>query len=84
MILLSSKGLLSAAAIRSLHAVSICSDEDSIRVVKRERSASLLAEITHFLHAVKPLRTLVGDQAASEFEQNVKGNEVMAMVISGL
>jgi mannose-6-phosphate isomerase len=34
-----------------------------------------LAEITHFLHAVKPLRTLVGDQAASEFEQNVKGNE---------
>jgi hypothetical protein len=24
---------------------------------------------------VKPLRTLVGDQAASEFEQNVKGNE---------
>ncbi|OQE18111.1 hypothetical protein PENFLA_c022G08842 [Penicillium flavigenum] len=34
-----------------------------------------LAEITHFLQAVKPLRTLVGDQAASEFEQNVKGNE---------
>ncbi|KAK4861509.1 hypothetical protein LT330_003544 [Penicillium expansum] len=34
-----------------------------------------LAEITHFLQAVEPLRTLVGDQAASEFEQLVKGNE---------
>ncbi|KAJ5135450.1 uncharacterized protein N7515_004728 [Penicillium bovifimosum] len=34
-----------------------------------------LAEIVHFLHAVKPLRTLVGDQAATEFEKLVKGNE---------
>ncbi|KAJ5420988.1 hypothetical protein N7465_003507 [Penicillium sp. CMV-2018d] len=34
-----------------------------------------LAEITHFLQAVEPLRTLVGDQAASEFEKLVKGNE---------
>ncbi|KAJ5188333.1 Mannose-6-phosphate isomerase [Penicillium cf. griseofulvum] len=34
-----------------------------------------LAEITHFLQAVEPLRTLVGNQAASEFEQLVKGNE---------
>ncbi|EKV06150.1 Mannose-6-phosphate isomerase [Penicillium digitatum] len=34
-----------------------------------------LAEITHFLRAVEPLRTLVGDQAASEFEQLVKGKE---------
>lgn len=34
-----------------------------------------LAEITHFLQAVEPLRTLVGDQAASEFEQLVRGNE---------
>ncbi|KAI2733081.1 hypothetical protein CBS147332_96 [Penicillium roqueforti] len=34
-----------------------------------------LAEITHFLQAVEPLRTLVGKQAASEFEQIVKGNE---------
>ncbi|KAI2687759.1 hypothetical protein CBS147333_5252 [Penicillium roqueforti] len=34
-----------------------------------------LAEITHFLQAVEPLRTLVGNQAASEFEQIVKGNE---------
>jgi len=34
-----------------------------------------LAEITHFLQAVEPLRTLVGDKAASEFEQLVKGNE---------
>ncbi|KAJ5793870.1 Mannose-6-phosphate isomerase [Penicillium paradoxum] len=34
-----------------------------------------LAEITHFLQAVEPLRTLVGEQAASEFEQLVKGNE---------
>ncbi|OJJ49941.1 hypothetical protein ASPZODRAFT_128524 [Penicilliopsis zonata CBS 506.65] len=34
-----------------------------------------LAEITHFLQTVKPLRALVGDQAASEFEQTVKGSE---------
>jgi mannose-6-phosphate isomerase len=34
-----------------------------------------LAEITHFLQAVEPLRTLVGDKAASEFEQLVKSNE---------
>ncbi|KAJ5332350.1 Mannose-6-phosphate isomerase [Penicillium brevicompactum] len=34
-----------------------------------------LAEIAHFLQAVEPLRTLVGDKAASEFEQAVKGNE---------
>lgn len=34
-----------------------------------------LAELTHFLQAVEPLRTLVGNQAASEFEQLVKGNE---------
>ncbi|KAJ5382464.1 Mannose-6-phosphate isomerase [Penicillium concentricum] len=34
-----------------------------------------LAEITHFLQAVEPLRTLVGNQAASDFEQLVKGNE---------
>ncbi|KAJ5826839.1 Mannose-6-phosphate isomerase [Penicillium robsamsonii] len=34
-----------------------------------------LAEIAHFLQAVEPLRTLVGNQAASEFEQLVKGNE---------
>jgi mannose-6-phosphate isomerase len=34
-----------------------------------------LAEITHFLKAVEPLRTLVGNQAASEFEHLVKGNE---------
>ena len=34
-----------------------------------------LAEITHFLQAVEPLRKLIGQQAASEFEQSVKGNE---------
>ncbi|KAJ5789827.1 uncharacterized protein N7518_006838 [Penicillium psychrosexuale] len=34
-----------------------------------------LAEITHFLQAVEPLRTLVGNQAAREFEQIIKGNE---------
>ncbi|PKX94031.1 mannose-6-phosphate isomerase pmi1 [Aspergillus novofumigatus IBT 16806] len=34
-----------------------------------------LAEITHFLKAVAPLRQLVGDQAASEFENTVKGSE---------
>ncbi|KAJ5950503.1 Mannose-6-phosphate isomerase [Penicillium vulpinum] len=34
-----------------------------------------LAEITHFLQAVEPLRTLVGNEAASEFEQAIKGNE---------
>ncbi|CAI7674336.1 unnamed protein product [Penicillium manginii] len=34
-----------------------------------------LAEITHFLQAIQPLRTLVGSQAAGDFEQAVKGNE---------
>ncbi|KAJ6120747.1 Mannose-6-phosphate isomerase [Penicillium sp. IBT 18751x] len=34
-----------------------------------------LAEITHFLQALEPLRKLIGSQAASEFEQAVKGNE---------
>ncbi|KAJ5575107.1 hypothetical protein N7450_009006 [Penicillium hetheringtonii] len=34
-----------------------------------------LAEITHFLQAIQPLRDLVGEQAASDFEQAVKGNE---------
>lgn len=34
-----------------------------------------LAEITHFLQALEPLRKLVGSNAASEFEQTVKGNE---------
>lgn len=34
-----------------------------------------LAEITHFLQAIEPLRNLVGEQAAGEFEQIVKGNE---------
>jgi mannose-6-phosphate isomerase len=34
-----------------------------------------LAEITHFLQALEPLRKLIGSQAASEFEQTVKGNE---------
>lgn len=34
-----------------------------------------LAEITHFLQAVEPLRTLVGEQAASGFEQLIQGNE---------
>lgn len=34
-----------------------------------------LAEITHFLRAVEPLRTLVGDKAASQFEESIKGNE---------
>lgn len=34
-----------------------------------------LVEITHFLQALEPLRKLVGSNAASEFEQTVKGNE---------
>lgn len=34
-----------------------------------------LAEIIHFLGALKPLRELVGEQAASEFENTVKGSE---------
>ena len=33
-----------------------------------------LAEITHFLQAIQPLRKLVGEQAASDFEQAIKGN----------
>lgn len=34
-----------------------------------------LGEILHFLNTVKPLRTLVGNQAANDFEQIVKGSE---------
>lgn len=34
-----------------------------------------LAEIVHFLQAIKPLRDLVGEQAAAAFETAVKGNE---------
>ncbi|KAJ5161638.1 Mannose-6-phosphate isomerase [Penicillium capsulatum] len=34
-----------------------------------------LAEIVHFLQTIEPLRKLVGSQAASEFEEAVKGNE---------
>ncbi|KAJ6109294.1 hypothetical protein N7486_001528 [Penicillium sp. IBT 16267x] len=34
-----------------------------------------LAEIVHSLKAIEPLRTLIGEQAASEFEKIVKGNE---------
>ncbi|OJK04762.1 hypothetical protein ASPACDRAFT_1861562 [Aspergillus aculeatus ATCC 16872] len=34
-----------------------------------------LDQITHFLKAVKPLRNLVGEQAASEFERTVQGSE---------
>lgn len=34
-----------------------------------------LAEINHFLQALEPLRKLVGSNAASEFEETVKGNE---------
>jgi mannose-6-phosphate isomerase len=34
-----------------------------------------LAEITHFLQAIEPLRKLVGSRAASDFEEIVKGNE---------
>ncbi|KAJ5167045.1 uncharacterized protein N7482_005826 [Penicillium canariense] len=34
-----------------------------------------LAEITHFLQAIEPLRKLIGSQAANEFEQIIKGNE---------
>lgn len=34
-----------------------------------------LAEISHFLQAIEPLRKLVGSNAANEFEQIVKGNE---------
>lgn len=34
-----------------------------------------LAEIVHFLGALKPLRELVGEQAASDFENTVKGSE---------
>jgi mannose-6-phosphate isomerase len=35
-----------------------------------------LTEITHFLQALEPLRKLVGSQAAGDFEQAVKGNEM--------
>lgn len=34
-----------------------------------------LDEITHFLQAVEPLRKLVSEAAAAEFEKSVKGNE---------
>jgi mannose-6-phosphate isomerase len=34
-----------------------------------------LGEILHFLNTVKPLRSLVGFQAANDFEQIVKGSE---------
>ncbi|KAJ5553459.1 hypothetical protein N7494_002837 [Penicillium frequentans] len=34
-----------------------------------------LAEIVHALKAIEPLRTLIGEQATSEFEKTVKGNE---------
>ncbi|RMJ23849.1 mannose-6-phosphate isomerase [Aspergillus sp. HF37] len=34
-----------------------------------------LAEIVHFLNTVEPLRKLVGEEAASAFEQVVKGSE---------
>ena len=34
-----------------------------------------LAEIVHSLKAIEPLRTLIGEQATSEFEKIVKGNE---------
>lgn len=34
-----------------------------------------LAQIVHFLKAVEPLRNLVGHQAASDFEEIVKGSE---------
>lgn len=34
-----------------------------------------LKEIVHFLNALKPLRDLVGAQAASEFENTIKGSE---------
>lgn len=34
-----------------------------------------LSEIVHFLNTVKPLRSLVGQQAANQFEQIVKGSE---------
>lgn len=34
-----------------------------------------LAEIIHFLGALKPLRELVGEQAASEFENTARGSE---------
>ena len=34
-----------------------------------------LAEITHFLHSVPSLRSLIGDSAATDFEKAVKGRE---------
>ncbi|KAK1146500.1 Mannose-6-phosphate isomerase [Aspergillus melleus] len=34
-----------------------------------------LAEIAHFLNAVAPLRQLVGEDAASQFESTIKGSE---------
>lgn len=34
-----------------------------------------LAEIAHFLSTVKPLRKLIGDEAASQFEKIIKGAE---------
>ena len=34
-----------------------------------------LAEIVYFLNALKPLRELVGEEAASQFENAVKGAE---------
>ncbi|EED21527.1 mannose-6-phosphate isomerase, class I [Talaromyces stipitatus ATCC 10500] len=34
-----------------------------------------LSEIVHFLNRVKPLRSLVGQQAAAQFEEIVKGSE---------
>ncbi len=37
-----------------------------------------LAEIAHFLTTVPPLRKLIGDSAAKEFESTVKGQETSA------
>ncbi|KAI9036343.1 mannose-6-phosphate isomerase pmi1 [Aspergillus affinis] len=34
-----------------------------------------LAEIAHFLNAVAPLRQLIGEDAASQFENTIKGSE---------
>ncbi|KAJ5729137.1 Mannose-6-phosphate isomerase [Penicillium malachiteum] len=34
-----------------------------------------LAEIVHFLQAIKPLRDLIGENVTSEFETTVQGNE---------
>ncbi|KAJ5938044.1 hypothetical protein N7454_004386 [Penicillium verhagenii] len=34
-----------------------------------------LAEILHFLQAIEPLRTLIGEQATGEFQKTVKDNE---------